>query len=524
MVQSIFPFLSWVRNYNKSYFTHDILAGSTLATMIIPQAMAYAVLACLPPERGLYSVILCAIAHLLFGASPYSSLGPFAVTSLMYGNDLLSITKSFSDETNSNPGTVGQPWEVYPILIPISAFLTFCIGISLAILVISNLNRYLDMLLPPDLISGFTSAATISIITSQVKYVLGLKGIPPIEGNYILAKSWFEILKVIANSHKLTIFVALSTFGIIYLLDYLELHYLDSSTTKKDSPKKGKVKQIPSVLISIIIMSIISFVFDFPNAGIQIVGFVQSGLPDIQNPIEILSILPSGVVTAFLLQCVPTIGSIVLVSYVTNRSVMSMFPVVPEKKTEYNVAPNSIAMQPLHSAEVHEPPNDLTGLLEVESIDKVSVLPVETNELVALAASTILCAIFSGFVPSGSLSRSALLATQTNAKTPLANTISSVMALFTVLYLTPLVYYVPLSSLGIVILLSILPALKKIDRVVELWRKVCVDQTNQSVESLGLWVITFLSVIIWNPSTGVLLGIASCAIWKCVYYINLHYL
>src|SRR3546814_270921 len=152
------PILEWGRTYNGSVLTNDLVAAIIVTIMLIPQSLAYALLAGLPPVVGLYASILPLVAYAIFGTSRTLAVGPVAVVSLM---------------TASAAGAVATQGTALDLEAAITrAALS---GIMLAVLGFLRLG-FLANLLSHPVISGFITASGILIATSQVKHILGIPG------------------------------------------------------------------------------------------------------------------------------------------------------------------------------------------------------------------------------------------------------------------------------------------------------------------------------------------------------------
>jgi SulP family sulfate permease len=165
------PFIKWLKNYKPQDLVGDITAGIIVTSLLVPQSMAYALLAGLPPQIGLYSSIFPPILYALLGTSRVLSVGPVAVDSLMVA---AAISKLASPNTSQ-----------YLSLVLTLAFLIGCIEILMGFFRLGFLVDFLSR----SVISGFISGAAIVIAFSQVKQLFGLK-IPNTE-------SFFELIKLI---------------------------------------------------------------------------------------------------------------------------------------------------------------------------------------------------------------------------------------------------------------------------------------------------------------------------------------
>lgn len=157
MLLKLFPFLPWLREYDKEKFKADVLAGITVALVLIPQSMAYAQLAGLPAYYGLYASFLPPMVAALFGSSRQLATGPVAVVSLVTAASLESIATAGSEQ-----------FIAYAIMLAlIVGFFQFSLGVFRLGLVVNLLSH--------PVVSGFTNAAAIIIATSQLSKILGVE-------------------------------------------------------------------------------------------------------------------------------------------------------------------------------------------------------------------------------------------------------------------------------------------------------------------------------------------------------------
>lgn len=150
------PIARWSRTYPRDLLRGDVTAGLTVAVMLIPQGMAYAALAGMPPVTGLYAALVGIVAYAVLGTSGSLAVGPVAITSLLTVSGLAAITE---------PGDPAYP--------AIAGLLALTVGALLLLAGVLRLGFLVNFLSHP-VISGFTSAAAITIALSQVKDLLGL--------------------------------------------------------------------------------------------------------------------------------------------------------------------------------------------------------------------------------------------------------------------------------------------------------------------------------------------------------------
>src|SRR5690554_1455869 len=153
--ERILPCLVWMRDYDRRWLTGDLLAAVIVTVMLIPQSLAYAILAGLPPETGLYASILPLIAYTLFGTSRTLSVGPVAVTSLMTGAAIARL------------GLSGEAAVQGAVLLAVMS------GAFLLLMGMARAGFLVNFISHP-VVSGFITASAILIAFSQLGNVLGI--------------------------------------------------------------------------------------------------------------------------------------------------------------------------------------------------------------------------------------------------------------------------------------------------------------------------------------------------------------
>ncbi|KAF9933803.1 hypothetical protein FBU30_004401 [Linnemannia zychae] len=188
------PILSWLVSdpgYNwKNDLTQDIFAGMTISALIIPQSMAYAMLASLPAVYGLYTSLVPAALYPILGTSKHMSTGTFAITSLLLGQFAHKVLSDQGFADNMLPG--GEYQRRY---LPTCLMLTAVVGGVQILLSMARLGRWTSRhLLPTALVSGFNTASAFHIGTHQLKHWFGMK--PPREsGVFSMIKTWIWIFQ-----------------------------------------------------------------------------------------------------------------------------------------------------------------------------------------------------------------------------------------------------------------------------------------------------------------------------------------
>ncbi|MEJ7705221.1 MAG: SulP family inorganic anion transporter [Geodermatophilaceae bacterium] len=155
-VDGLIPAIGWVRSYRRDLLRADVSAGFTVAVLLIPQSMAYATLAGLPPQAGLYAAIVSLVVYAALGTSRYISVAPVAIDSLLVAAAVGPIAQGDT--------------AFYVAAAGLLAVLTGLLQLAMGVLRLGALVNFLSI----PVISGFTSAAAVTIAATQVKDLLGV--------------------------------------------------------------------------------------------------------------------------------------------------------------------------------------------------------------------------------------------------------------------------------------------------------------------------------------------------------------
>ena len=526
----------------------------------------------LPPVFGLYSTVLSAFAHFIFGINPFQSIGPFALVSLLSGDVSLSQAIALNGTISENNSRMSEPWEMYPFLIPISDLLTLTVSIILFLMLLTGMGKRIKAILPNILIKGFTGAAALSIVTSQVKLVLGIT-IPPITGTFIMIRTWIALIQEIHQFQIVTFILSISTIIFMASLEFLENNWslivnrmfaflphrqyvsiespaaqahnnlIGGTTTINASDKKGA--NIPKMLISVIAITCIAYFGKLEEMySIALVGRIHAGLPEFNSPIRIFNQIDNHkLVSALVFNIIFNGLAISLIIYVTLLSVIQSFPSSPndhssERALSIPLGTHEIEPEraPIPSENLSESPiqyrNEVdaseTTHIMIENSNQIHVLvqsqqerrkgflnewQEEDNELLAISVASLLCSCYSGFAASSSLSRSSILASQTNSKSPLANVVGSIFVIITVMFLTNLIYHVPLTCLAAIIISSLQKTIQNITEVKILWNAAMEKRGLKQWHDFSLFLITFVAVVLFDPCTGIVIGMTASIVW-----------
>lgn len=242
-LQALFPFLSWTRFITRDSLKADLIAGFTGAIIVLPQGVAFATIAGLPPEYGLYTAMVTPIIAALFGSSYHLVSGPTTA---------ISIVVFSAISHHATPGT--------PEFISMALTLTFLAGVYQLAFGLARLGALVNFV-SHTVVIGFTAGAAILIATSQVKHVMGIN-IPKGES---FIHTWMNIFTQFdkTNLHVLTI--ALATL-------------ISAIVIKKLYPK------LPNLLLAMVIGSLIALLFSGNDHAIKLVGEIPAQLPPLSSP------------------------------------------------------------------------------------------------------------------------------------------------------------------------------------------------------------------------------------------------
>lgn len=253
-----FPVLGWARSYSAGTFTDDVLAAIIVTIMLIPQSLAYALLAGLPPEAGLYASIVPLMAYALFGTSRVLAVGPVAVVSLMTAATIGQISAS---------GTAGYAAAALMLALLSGGFL-----------LIMGLFRlgFLANFLSHPVISGFITASGLIIATSQIKHVLGIEA----QGHDLITLM-VSLGQNIAAFHLPSVIIGLAC--IVFLIWNREVTrplLMRLGLSERLADLIAKAGPVLTVIVSILVVRAMGL----EDQGVKLVGDVPQGLPPFTVP------------------------------------------------------------------------------------------------------------------------------------------------------------------------------------------------------------------------------------------------
>ena len=278
------PMLEWGRGYDRNTLTSDLMAALIVTVMLIPQGLAYALLAGLPPEVGLYASIAPLVLYAILGTSRVLAVGPVAVVSLMTASAIGQHAVAGSQEY----------WSV-------AITLAFMSGSMLLLMGVLRLGFLANFLSHP-VISGFISASGLIIAASQMKAIMGV-----ISDSQNFIDLMFDLLSQIPNTHTLTftigliaiIFLAWSRVGLKRALLTFGLKAKSADIITKSAP-----------VAVIAFTALLTWIFQWQVQGLKVVGTVPQGLPPLSVPLWDLALWKDLAVPALLISVVGFVESV----------------------------------------------------------------------------------------------------------------------------------------------------------------------------------------------------------------------
>jgi SulP family sulfate permease len=239
----LFPFLAWFKLITKESVKSDFIAGLTGAVIVLPQGVAFATIAGLPPEYGLYTAMVTPVIAALFGSSFHLVSGPTTA---------ISIVVFSAISHHAEPGT--------PEFLSLTLTLTFLAGVYQLAFGLARLGALVNFV-SHTVVIGFTAGAAILIATSQMKHITGIS-IP--KGESFL-HTWIDLFQNFGSINGYLIIIALATL-------------ITALLSKKIAPK------LPNLLIGMVIGSVIALFFKGLTSDIKLVGEIPAQLPPLSMP------------------------------------------------------------------------------------------------------------------------------------------------------------------------------------------------------------------------------------------------
>ncbi|MBN9886673.1 SulP family inorganic anion transporter [Salipiger abyssi] len=252
------PILTWAKTYNRDTATSDLVAAVIVTIMLIPQSLAYALLAGLPAEMGLYASILPLVAYAIFGTSRALAVGPVAVVSLM------------------TAAAIGQLGLTSPAEIALAAItLAFISGVFLTLLGVLKLGFLANFLSHP-VIAGFITASGILIAASQLKHIFGIEA-----GGHTLVELVRSIFEHLGETNLITLVIGVAaTAFLFWVRKGLKPLLIKAGLSKRMADIFAKAGPVAAVVVT----TLVAWIFGLGDKGVRLVGEVPMGLPPLSAP------------------------------------------------------------------------------------------------------------------------------------------------------------------------------------------------------------------------------------------------
>ena len=278
------PLLDWGRKYDRETFTNDALAALIVTIMLIPQSLAYAMLAGLPPEVGLYASVAPLLIYAVLGSSRVLAVGPVAVVSLMTA---ATVSEHAAAGTHAY-------WQIAITLAFLSGSMLFLMGLL-------RLGFLANFLSHP-VISGFISASGLLIALSQMKTIMGVKA----DGHNFLELS-FSLFSQISHTHLLTLLVGLTTTAFLFWLRKgLKPLLIKFGLSTKAADVIAKTGPVAAIAIT----TLLAWGADWQSQGMKLVGTVPQGFPPLTAPLMDFALWQELLMPALLISVVGFVESV----------------------------------------------------------------------------------------------------------------------------------------------------------------------------------------------------------------------
>ena len=276
--------LEWGRSYNKQGFSSDMAAAVIVTVMLIPQSLAYALLAGLPPEVGLYASVAPLLLYALLGSSRVLAVGPVAVVSLMTA---AAVAEHAAAGTHAY-------WQV-------AMTLAFLSGGMLLLMGLLRLGFLANFLSHP-VISGFISASGLLIAASQLKTLMGVKA----EGHNF-AELLSALKQQISHTHALTLAVGVAaTLFLFWVRKGLKPLLISLGMQARAADMTAKAGPVAAIALT----TVLAWQLDWQGQGMKLVGTVPQGLPPLTAPLWDLALWQEMLVPALLISVVGFVESV----------------------------------------------------------------------------------------------------------------------------------------------------------------------------------------------------------------------
>ncbi|RUM93244.1 MAG: sodium-independent anion transporter [Thiothrix sp.] len=268
-LDDLFPAIAWLKNYQKEFLQNDVQAGLTVGALLVPQGMAYALLAGLPPIYGLYASTLPLLFYALMGTSRQLSVGPVALDSLLVATGIGVLAQTGTDQ-----------------YLHLAILLALMVGVIQLLMSVLRMGFVVNFLSQP-VLTGFTAAVALIIAISQVRHLLGLQIDSP-GGFFSSVKATIEAL---FQFDSWTTMVGIG--GVVFLL-----------------VAKRRRLPVPGPIALLVLSTVLSRLLSLESRGVKVVGQVPEGLPSLRLTIPSLDEIQMLFPLAITLACIGFMSAI----------------------------------------------------------------------------------------------------------------------------------------------------------------------------------------------------------------------
>ncbi len=418
MLARYVPILAWLPHYDRAWLTVDVIAGVTLWGLVVPEAMAYAGIAGLPPQAGLYTLVASLLVYALLGTSRHLVVQATSATAALLASSVAAALVATAAANASAPET----YQAYA-----SAFVL----VTGLVFLVAGLARlgFITQFLSKPVMSGFVMGLAIFVVVGQLNKLFG---VPKPDGNTV--EKLIGIARELPQANWITFVIGAAALVLLFVL-----------------PRWNK--KIPAGLVVLFGAIVLSRALDLEGRyGVEVVGKLPQGLPSLT--------LPQVPWTTYLAMVLPAIG-VLLVAYSEALGVAHEFA----EKHGYEVDPN--------------------------------------QELNAHAVANLTSALFGGMIAAGSMSASAVKE-GAGARSQVANLVTWVVTIITLLFLTPLFAPLPEAVLAALIIHA-------------LWHIIAARKLNQIrlVTRTEFWlgVLALAGVLLIDVLEGMVIGVVASLVY-----------
>ncbi|KAF7552284.1 hypothetical protein G7Z17_g4430 [Cylindrodendrum hubeiense] len=427
--QDLFPFATWIRRYGLNWLLGDLIAGITIGLVVVPQAMAYALLAQLTPAHGLYTSFTGAVLYWIFGTSKDIVIGTTAVGSLLVGQVIGHVEKS-------SPGQYTNEEIAHALSL-----------MSGAVLLFFGLFRlgWIIEFIPYIPISAFVTAASITIMSTQVPAALGITGIDTRESPY---KVMINTLKSLPNT-KLDAAIGITSIFLLFAIrDVCSFMEARHPRMKRTWSYLSSLRLTFVMLLFTLISFLVNRGRSFDESKFRIVGTIEPGFQRANLP------MPSTDLLGVIMPQLPAVAIILVIEHIAIAKAMG-------RQYNYTINPS--------------------------------------QEIVALGAANIFSPFMGGYVCTGSFGASAVLS-KAGVKTPMAGVFSALVLVLALYVLTAVFYYIPKAALAGLIIHAVCNLIAPPKKLYTYWQLSPLETC--------IWVIGVIVAIFDSLETSIYVGTA----------------